>query len=271
MNEVPTKKLSHEVQQYSWLAETLAKWFPIFGSHVKRIGLLRTFLGGVPMYISIPFFAVWHLFCLYIFSTLMLQPILGLKKLRFKDFVIIDRHKIAGLPWFDRFNCMYCGYANGLVSFYEARLSQVDEWEGELSFTRKLVLFLGFILIHLPFTFLNKIDHAVTYDTLISRPLGLHRISKNDAIAELDSWDNQVVKNRGWVNRIIRSERVFSIRLNGALEQIESSWCPFKHADNRPEVRYPKHHENFLERHDIQTAKDILSTDGTVSHLKPYR
>jgi hypothetical protein len=270
MDNVPVQKTAHEEQQYSWLTEKLSEWFPVFGSHVKRIGLFRTFIGGVPMYVSIPFFALFHLFCLFIFTTLILQPLLGLRKLQFKNYVIIDRHKITELPWFDRLNCMYCGYANGLATFFEARLSQIELWEGSLGFGKKIMLFLG-LLIYFPFSLLNKIDHKITYELLISRPLGLHRLSTKDARLELECWDKGANKKTGFVHNIIRNERIFSMKINMALEQIESSWCPIKHADVRSEVIYPKHHENFLERHEIQKMKDILQSDGTVSIRKPHR
>jgi hypothetical protein len=275
MDKVPTHKFTHETQ-HSWLTKKIAGRFPIFGSHTKRIGLIRTSLGGFPMYLGIPVFCIWHLFCLYIFATLMLQPLLGLRKLRFKDYVIIDRHKIADLPWLDRLNCVYCGYANGLATFFEASLSQVEQWEGKLSFGKKIILFFGFVFIYTPFSLLTKLSSTITYDWMISYPLGLHRLSEKNAKLELESWGVEIYKNRGLTNYLIREERVFSIQVNNALEQVESSWCPIKHADVRSEVVYPKHHVNFIERDDIQKVdiqkvKDILQSDGTVSQKKPYR
>jgi hypothetical protein len=222
------------------------------------------------MYFSLPIHALFHLFCLYVFSNLILQPILKLKKLNFKNYIIIDRHKIDELPWFDRINCVYCGYANGIATFFEARLDQVELWEGDLSFSKKIILFFG-LVIYIPFSYLHKLDHLIVYEFLVSRPLGLNRLSTKDAELQLESTDNNTNMHTGLINKIIHNERIFSLKFYNSLEQIESSWCPLKHNDERSEVVYPKHHENFLAQHEIQKLKEILQRDGTVSQKKPYR
>jgi hypothetical protein len=270
MNETPSHKLTQEAQRNSLITKKFPEWFPVFGSHVIRIGLFRTFIGGVPMYLSLPIHALFHLFCLYIFSNLILQPLLKLKKLQFKNYIIIDRHKIVDLPWFDRINCVYCGYANGLATFFEARLDQVELWKGELSFSKKIILFFG-LVIYIPFSYLHKLDHLMVYDFLVSRPLGLNRLSKKDAALQLKSPDNNTNIHTGLIYKIIHNERIFSLKFTNSLEQIESSWCPIKHYDERSEVVYPRHHENFLAQHEIQKMKEILQRDGTVSQKKPYR
>lgn len=40
-----------------------------------------------------------------------------LPRIRRSDYVIIDRHHLAYLNGFEKLNCIYCGYANGVFAF----------------------------------------------------------------------------------------------------------------------------------------------------------
>ena len=44
-------------------------------------------------------------------------PLYGMKYVKRGDHIAIDRHKLSYLKPWDKLNCMYCGYANGLLSF----------------------------------------------------------------------------------------------------------------------------------------------------------
>ncbi len=33
------------------------------------------------------------------------------------EYIKIDRHKLSYLPWYDKINCTYCGYVNGLFAY----------------------------------------------------------------------------------------------------------------------------------------------------------
>ncbi len=43
-------------------------------------------------------------------------PIYGIPKVRRGDFIKLDRHRLAYLNWAEKFNCDYCGYANGVLA-----------------------------------------------------------------------------------------------------------------------------------------------------------
>ena len=51
---------------------------------------------------------------------LVCAPVYGIEKLRRSDYVILDRHKLAYLNPIEKLNCVYCGYANGLLSYARA-------------------------------------------------------------------------------------------------------------------------------------------------------
>ncbi|PIN68458.1 hypothetical protein COV94_04520 [Candidatus Woesearchaeota archaeon CG11_big_fil_rev_8_21_14_0_20_57_5] len=44
-------------------------------------------------------------------------PVYGLKRVRRADYIRIDRQRLSYLRFFDKVNCMYCGYANGFLAY----------------------------------------------------------------------------------------------------------------------------------------------------------
>lgn len=43
-------------------------------------------------------------------------PIYGIPKVKRRDYIILDRHRLAYLNWAEKLNCEYCGYANGVLA-----------------------------------------------------------------------------------------------------------------------------------------------------------
>ena len=44
-------------------------------------------------------------------------PVYGIPKVRRRDHIVIDRQHLAYLNALQKLNCVYCGYANGLIGF----------------------------------------------------------------------------------------------------------------------------------------------------------
>ncbi|MGI9404827.1 MAG: hypothetical protein ACR2O4_00525 [Hyphomicrobiaceae bacterium] len=44
-------------------------------------------------------------------------PVYGLERIRRRDFIVIDRHQLAYLNAIEKLNCVFCGYATGLLSY----------------------------------------------------------------------------------------------------------------------------------------------------------
>jgi hypothetical protein len=44
-------------------------------------------------------------------------PVWRVQSARRRDFVVIDRHRLGYLNGIEKLNCMYCGYANGVIAF----------------------------------------------------------------------------------------------------------------------------------------------------------
>jgi hypothetical protein len=72
--------------------------------------------------ISIPF--VWGTIMPLLILDISLEiyhrvcfPLYGLHLIKRRNYIRIDRHKLKYLNWFEKINCAYCGYANGLVHY----------------------------------------------------------------------------------------------------------------------------------------------------------
>lgn len=66
------------------------------------------------------YFLIFPLLLLDLFLTIyqiLCFPIYQMKKVDRKDYVTIDRQHLAYLNLVEKANCMYCGYANGLLSY----------------------------------------------------------------------------------------------------------------------------------------------------------
>ena len=44
------------------------------------------------------------------------------------EYIKIDRHKLKYLNWFDKINCAYCGYANGLMHYASIIAGETEKY-----------------------------------------------------------------------------------------------------------------------------------------------
>jgi hypothetical protein len=242
----------------------LSELFPIVGSHIKRLGLLRVAVGGLSMYLSIPAWVFCHLSLAVALYQWIVRPLFGLPAVRWRDHVVLDRHRVKGLSAFDVFNCWFCGYANGLCTMINTELDHLSRFEGRLPWWKTLLVTIAAGL-NLPFIWFNDFFCVrFVYDVLISRPLGMQRLSQAEAA--------QILEREGYgahfgpLGRgvLLTAKNVF-LRVALALEQIESSWCPLRHFETRKGIVYPSHHKNFFGPDEVAQMRRVLSVAGTVS------
>ncbi len=81
--------------------------------------------------LSAPF--IYAVFIPLVFLDIVLElyhricfPLYGLEYVSRGDYIIIDRHKLSYLDFFEKLNCVYCGYANGLLA-YSVRIAGETE------------------------------------------------------------------------------------------------------------------------------------------------
>lgn len=260
--------MTQDVIKLKYDSKFLDRW-PIVGSHIKRIGFVRTIVGGDSMYLSIPMFIIFHVISIEFLLQRVLTPLLGLEKINPRDYIILDRHKIKGLPWFDRFNCIFCGYANGLAVLLNEKLNQIIEKEGNPGLIRKGIILIVVAILSPIIIAVQFISIEIIYNILVSRPLGMKRTDPHNLKKQLEK--NNFGINYGKLAKFyLVNQKIFSMRMLSALEQIESSWCPLKHFEKRKGIIYPEHHKNFFEPHEIENMRKVLQTKGTVSDFEPY-
>ncbi len=52
----------------------------------------------------------------------------GIPRVRRRDYIVIDRHKLAYLNLIEKMNCAYCGYGNGLIAYVREIISRTEEY-----------------------------------------------------------------------------------------------------------------------------------------------
>ena len=62
---------------------------------------------------------------LFLFQ-LICAPVYGIPKVKRAEYVVLDRHNLAYLNPIEKLNCVYCGYANGLLAYARAIAAQAE-------------------------------------------------------------------------------------------------------------------------------------------------
>jgi len=241
---------------------------PIWGSHVKRIGLVRVAVGGGIMYTSFPFFVLTHVSGTTYALHFALAPVLGLPAVKTRDYLILDRYKVEGLSLPDKLNCLFCGYANGVHLLLHARLDQISRADVRASRLKRLVA--GSIAAsYLPAAALAQVLYVdLIYNRVIAPALGMRAASRAEAKAAVRETDYANAHGAS-TRSALRFEKAVANRVSAALEQIESGWCPIKHFERMEGVVYPPHHKSFFEPHQIAELRRTLLEEGSVSAYKP--
>jgi hypothetical protein len=238
----------------------------IFIAHAERIGWIRTAIGGFLQYISVLEFIFLHLTTIIVLYKWILTPFFKLRKLRIRDFILLDRHKIEGMCLFDKINCEFCGYANGTARIWNEEVDELANADLRTRNPLKLLvagLYSVSLLCFLVFTFIfSKILYF-----FISLFLGMHRASTRQIMRDLKA-ANYAGRHGAPIRFVLRLVKVYALSLAMNLEQIESSWCPLKHSEREGNV-YSAHHANFYPQDKLSEVVEVLSREGTVSDKKP--
>lgn len=79
------------------------------------LGKMRTMLGA-PLIYSLFGPMVFFDLCMELYHQVCFS-VFAIPKVDRKKYFIYDRYKLPGLNWFEKLNCLYCDYFNGLVSY----------------------------------------------------------------------------------------------------------------------------------------------------------
>ncbi|MBI4599908.1 hypothetical protein HY732_03215 [Candidatus Uhrbacteria bacterium] len=91
------------------------------GRHVIRhlLGAPFVYLMIVPLVILDVCAEVYHRICF---------PLYGIACLRRSSYIQIDRQRLSYLGAWDKINCMYCGYANGLLHYVSVIAAKTEQY-----------------------------------------------------------------------------------------------------------------------------------------------
>ncbi len=64
----------------------------------------------VPLVVFDLWFEIYHRICFSLY---------GLKYVKRRNYIRVDRHKLKYLKWYQKIGCAYCGYANGLLNYWD--------------------------------------------------------------------------------------------------------------------------------------------------------
>lgn len=73
----------------------------------------------LPLLLLDVFTEIYHRVC---------YPLYGFRYVKRSDYIRIDRHKLRYLNVFEKINCVYCGYANGLAQYFVRIASDTEKY-----------------------------------------------------------------------------------------------------------------------------------------------
>ncbi|ARE38853.1 hypothetical protein RGUI_0712 [Rhodovulum sp. P5] len=119
-------------------AEVLAR------HNALRVSLLTFLRNPRPLFIlTAPFIYVLIVPLVLLDLTVMLYqavcfPVYGIEKVRRADHIVIDRHQLAYLNGLQKLNCIYCGYANGLIAFVREIAARTEQFWCPIKHARRV-------------------------------------------------------------------------------------------------------------------------------------
>ena len=66
-------------------------------------------------------------------------PLYRIPKVKRSRYIVIDRHHLRYLNSVQRFNCVYCGYCNGLIAFVREVSSRTEQYWCPIKHARRVV------------------------------------------------------------------------------------------------------------------------------------
>jgi len=83
----------------------------------------------IPLLLLDLFVSIFQLICF---------PVYGIIKVRRRDHIIFDRHRLKYLNGIEKMNCIYCSYGNGVISFAFAIASDTEKYWCPIKHARRI-------------------------------------------------------------------------------------------------------------------------------------
>ncbi|VAX30745.1 hypothetical protein MNBD_NITROSPINAE05-331 [hydrothermal vent metagenome] len=65
-------------------------------------------------------------------------PVYKIPQVKRSDYIVIDRQNLSYLNGIEKFNCVYCGYFNGLVAYVQEVVARTEQYWCPIKHARKL-------------------------------------------------------------------------------------------------------------------------------------
>lgn len=121
-----TRKLAEE--RAEWIASLRAGGAQLEGAlseaaDVRRIGAILS----APVIYAMIFPLAFIDACFTIYQQLCF-PAYGIPRVDRHAYVVIDHHHLEYLDWFEKLNCVYCGYANGVIAYVREIAARTEQY-----------------------------------------------------------------------------------------------------------------------------------------------
>jgi hypothetical protein len=73
----------------------------------------------------VPFLVIDFMAWIY---QLVCFPVWGMERVRRDDYIRLDRHHLGYLNGIEKLNCLYCGYANGLIAYLQEVAGRTEQY-----------------------------------------------------------------------------------------------------------------------------------------------
>ncbi|MFI5347640.1 MAG: hypothetical protein ACHQ51_14795 [Elusimicrobiota bacterium] len=84
------------------------------------------------LFIPVALFDAW----LWVYQSVCF-PAYGIEKVARSHYVALDRRHLPYLNWIERFNCDYCGYANGVIAYAREIASRSEQYFCPIKHSRR--------------------------------------------------------------------------------------------------------------------------------------
>lgn len=238
----------------------------IFWENSRKHGYIRGTAGGYLMYPSIVIFLLFQVIFLKILTkTLLLFRVTPPDK---KAYIDYGRVNLENYSWFDRMNCHFCAYANGITHLVSATLDSIGSCDinsiGD-SDRRRVDRLLGRAFFWAKPVGILGLGFVISFEKILGYKRADLDAIKNDLKTAgygkgLKSEDFRDIYRNAFKLRILfRSFQTF-------LSIIESNWCPLTYANKKLLL---EHQEKFISAGYDDVAGYIYKTK--FSEIPPAR
>jgi hypothetical protein len=63
----------------------------------------------------------------------------GIRRVQRDRYVVMDRHQLAYLNGIEKFNCLYCGYGNGVIAYAREVIARTEQYWCPIKHARKVL------------------------------------------------------------------------------------------------------------------------------------